>query len=381
MKKINIKYLFVSIVLIFSLILSTGCACITVTTPSSTSTPPVASEATNTPPLTPINPNWMPPTSENQTVTLPSIADVVALVKPSVVAINIEVVGYDIFSRPFTQSGAGSGWILDEDGIIVTNNHVVDGAETISVTLDDGETLTVDTSSVFTDQLSDLAILKVSAQNLPALKIGDSSKMRVGDWVVAIGNSLGLGISAKEGIVSRHGVSIPVSQGQTLYDLVETSAAINPGNSGGPLVNMAGEVIGITSAKIATAGVEGMGYAISSETAIPIIEELVKNGYVVRPWLGVSLYTVNEGIASRYNLSLSTGVLITQIVADGPAASAGLKEGDVIVNINGEEIVTVEDLTRILHSSKIGQAIEVTFWRGNTKSTLEVVLAETPSTS
>ncbi len=130
--------------------------------------------------------------------------------------------------------------------------------------------------------------------DLPALKIGDSATLRVGDWVIAIGNALGQGIRATEGIVSRQGVSLQISQDETLYDLIETSAAINPGNSGGPLVNLKGEVVGITSAKVAQIGVEGMGYAISTDTATPIIQELVTKGYVTRPWLGVGLYTVDQ---------------------------------------------------------------------------------------
>jgi len=309
---------------------------------------------------------------------LPSIADVVAKVKPSVVAITTEVVTFDLFNRPFTQEGAGSGWILDEDGIIVTNNHVVQGAKSITVTLDDGRAFVADIDSVFTDRLSDLAILEIDARGLPALKVGDSAELRVGDWVVAIGNALGRGISAKEGIVSRKGVSIPVSQAQALYDLVETSAAINPGNSGGPLVNLAGEVIGITSAKIATVGVEGMGYAISTGTAIPIIEALVKNGYVVRPWLGVVLHTVDEWIALRYDLAVNKGIFITEVAPGSPAADAGLAAGDIIVSVDGEEIATAEELIRLLHASKIGQSVEITFWRGGVKSTAVAVLAESP---
>ena len=194
----------------------------------------------------------MPPLttpSGTATLVLPDIADVVAKVKPSVVAITTEVISLDFFNRPFTQQGAGSGWILDKSGIIVTNNHVVEGASSITVTMDDGSTYTVDQSAVFTDVLNDLAIIKIDAQNLPAVTVGDSKSLRVGEWVVTIGNALGQGIRATEGIISRQGVSIPVAPGQTLYDLIETTAAINPGNSGGPLVNLAGEVIGITSAK------------------------------------------------------------------------------------------------------------------------------------
>lgn len=377
----RIKYLVFSLILILSLMLVPGCAMPYIDTSPPPPNPQPSPPAEPAPPPTPINPTWTPPptpAANQTTIALPSIADVVALVKPSVVAITTEVVTFDFFNRPFTQQGAGSGWILDEDGIIVTNNHVVEGARSITVTLDDGRTLSVDTSSVYTDSLNDLAILKVDARDLPALKIGDSSNMKTGEWVVAIGNALGQGIRATEGIISRQNVSIPVSQGQTLYDLIETSAAINPGNSGGPLVNLAGEVIGITSAKIATIGVEGMGYAISTETAIPIIEELIKNGYVVRPWLGVVVYTVDEFAVMRYDLAVNEGVLVTQLASPSPAAQAGLKAGDVIVSIDGEKMSTAEELIRVLHTSEIGQTLEITFWRGNTQQTTEVVLAESP---
>ncbi len=225
---------------------------------------------------TPIATDWSIPSGESESTVLPSIADVVAVVKPSVVAIDTEVI-VKVFGRSFTQEGAGSGWIIDENGIIVTNSHVVDGAESITVTLDDGRTFRVDPDTVAVDTLNDLAVLRIDAENLPAADVGDASALRVGDWLVAIGNPLGLGISAKEGIVSRLDVSLIV-EGQALDHLIETSAAINPGNSGGPLVNMRGEVIGITSAKIASVGVEGLGYAISTTEVIPVIEELITGG-------------------------------------------------------------------------------------------------------
>ena len=380
MNKVNLRLLFTSLILVVLLAMGTLSGCITITTPSTT-TPPTVTTAI-TPPI-PINPTWTPPSSANTTTTatstmLPNIADVVALVKPSVVAITTEVVALDFFNRPITQEGAGSGWIIDSNGIIVTNNHVIEGASTITVTMDDGTTYTVDNDKVFTDSLNDLAILRIDAQNLPALKICDSCSARVGQWVVAVGNALGQGIRATEGIISRQGVSIPVAQNQTLYDLIETTAAINPGNSGGPLVNMAGEVIGITSLKIATSGVEGMGYAISTATALPIIQELVNNGYVVRPWLGVSLYTINEWVAMRYELAVDKGVLLTEVGSDTPAAKTGLEAGDIIVSLGGKEVSTVEELTRALHASEIGQPIAVTYWRGDSKYTTEVIPAESP---
>jgi len=372
MKKANIKYLAISAILILVLSLSSGCL------PSNTETsPPVNSTPINNT-VDQIDPDWVSPPVESNASVLPSIADVVAKVKPSVVAINTEVVTYDFFNRPSTQKGAGSGWIIDENGIIVTNNHVVEGAENITVTLDDGRTFSVDINTVATDPLTDLAILKIDAENLPAASVGDSSKLRVGDWVVAIGNSLGERISATNGIVSAVGVSLSVSSGQTLYDLVQTDAAINPGNSGGPLVNMSGEVIGITSVKIAEVGVEGMGYAISSNSVLPIIEDLIIMGYVIRPWLGVVLYTVDEGVATRFGLAVNQGTLLTEVAPDSPADKAGLEPGDVIVSFAEREITNTDDLIQAIRATQIGQEVEIIYWRDDTKSTAYATLIESP---
>jgi serine protease Do len=369
MKKLNFKIL----IFTFIIVLALGATLAACTVTNSKTETPTGTDVTST-----SSPSWTPPANGNTIAQLPSIADVVALVKPSVVAINTEVTSYDIFNRPVTQEGAGSGWVLDANGIIVTNNHVVEGAKTITVTTDNGTTYTADTNAVFTDSLNDLAIIKINAKNLPALKLGNASNLRIGDWVIAIGNALGQGTRATEGIVSRQGVSLSVDQGQTLYDLIETSAAINPGNSGGPLVNLAGEVIGITSAKIASVGVEGMGYAISIDTATPIIQELVNKGYVTRPWLGVSLYTVDQMAISQLKLKVDKGVLLTQVVAGSPADKAGLKQWDVIVSIGGKDVATVEELTKFLHSSTIGEPLEIKYWRGNTEYTASVTPAESP---
>ncbi len=374
MKMTTVKYLVISLILILSLILSAGCSLLLDT---ETSSPPETAPANSTGTV-PINPDYTLPLPEGNVEPLPSIADVVAQVKPAVVAINTEVVTYDIFNQPFTQQGAGSGWIIDKDGLIVTNNHVVVGAESITVTLDDGTTLLVDMNTVATDSLTDLAVLKIDAENLPSLTVGDSLELRVGDWVVAIGNALGEGISATHGIVSRKDASITVSSGQTLYDLIQTNAAINPGNSGGPLVNMAGEVVGITSAKLSAVGVEGMGYAISSNAASPIIEELVQKGYIIRPWLGIVLRTVGQWLVLTEELAVEEGAFITYIAPDSPADKAGLEAGDVIVRWDDKEITSAENLIQAIHSNQIGQQIAITFWRGETQSTTLATLAESP---
>ncbi len=377
MKRLNLKTMLMTLVLVVTLaIIPASCIQITgqeetpTATPTSTATAPTATN--------PINPTWTPPESGNPNEELPSIADVVALVKPSVVAINTEVVAYDFFNQPYTQEGAGSGWIIDQNGIIVTNNHVVEGAETVTVTLDNGTTYTADVNTIASDPLNDVAIFKINASGLPAVKIGTSANLRVGDWVIAIGNALGQGIRATEGIVSREDVSLQVDVGQTLYDLIETSAAINPGNSGGPLVNLAGEVIGITNAKIADIGVEGMGYAISIDTAAPIIQALVNVGYITRPWLGVGLYTVDEMAIQQLDLKVDKGVLLTQIVDGSPADRAGLQQYDVVVGIGGLDVETVEELTKVLHTSVIGQPLEIKYWRGDQEYTTQAIPIESP---
>jgi serine protease Do len=207
--------------------------------------------------------------TQNAVINLPSFADLISAAKPSVVEINVTAtIGSG--RRTVQQQGAGSGWILDANGTIVTNNHVVTGATTITVTTSDGKVFPAQV--INTDPATDLALIKINATQLQSLKTGDASRLLAGDWVMAIGNPLGEGITATQGIVSRLGVSVPYSQTQTYNDLIETTAPINPGNSGGPLINLAGEVVGITT--LGANGVQGMGYAISMVDALPVIQKL-----------------------------------------------------------------------------------------------------------
>ena len=373
MHRVKRKHVVALLILILSLTLGTGCSWqpakwftldFSCSPPPAAETPPPTTPPPSTPPTTdPIDPDWTPPPCDGSSLQLADYTAVVAKVKPSVVAIR-------------TDSGAGSGWIIRQDGFIVTNNHVVAGAKTITITLDDDRTFPAQT--VRTDPLTDLAIVKIDAQNLPAASIGDSDRLMLGEQVAAIGNSLGLGISMKGGWVSRLGVSIPASGGQTLGDLIETDAAINPGNSGGPLVNMAGEVIGITSAKISVVGVEGMGYAISINKAVPIINQLIQNGYVIRPYLGVSLSDVNPTVVWWYELAVDRGAFVTYVAADSPAGKADIQSEDVITEWNGNEIATADDLIQAIHSSQIGQEVKIVFWRGDTENTTYATLVKNP---
>jgi serine protease Do len=368
MKKLAPKPLLICLVLILlSLFLGSGCGII----PKEWLVPPSDVEETLPAAPTesaaaPIDPEQASPEPCNGGEPLADFVAVVEKVKPSVVAIQTDV-------------GAGSGWIIREDGIIVTNNHVVSGAQNIAVSLDDGRTFTAD--EVRTDPLTDLAVVTIDAEGLPAAEIGNCEVLKVGQPVAAIGNALGLGIRMTGGWISRLGVSISVSAGQTLDDLIETDAAINPGNSGGPLVNMAGEVIGITSVKVSQVGIEGLGYAISMTTAKDVIDQLILKGYVTRTYLGVGLSDVNNVVAFFNDLAVDTGALVTRVAADSPADEAGLEEGDVIVQMDGEEVTNSAELLKAIHNRSIGQTVEIVYWRGDTRNTTEATLTESPPPS
>ncbi len=363
----KLKYVLVGFLLSSFVMLSSGCNWIDIVGNWLTQEPevqePPAVPTPTQPAATPIDPAWQPPQCDGDKPPLPDFVDVVAKVKPSVVSIQTEV-------------GAGSGWIIEEDGIIVTNNHVVAGAREIAILLDDGRTFPA--QEVRTDPLTDLAVVTIDVQDLPAADIGDSSKLQLGEPVAVIGNALGEGISMTGGWVSQLEVTLPVSAGQTLDDLIRTDAAINPGNSGGPLVNMAGEVIGITSVKIAQVGVEGFGYAISINTAKDVIDQLIVRGYVLRTYLGVRLSDVSPVVAFFNNLSVDKGAMVTFVSPDSPADEAGLKEGDVIVGLDDEEIANGRELIEGIHSRQVGQEVKIVYWRGNTKYTVHATLVESP---
>ncbi len=377
MKRIKFRYCLLGILLILVMLLSIGCQYFTTAPPATTST--VTSTVT-APPVQTGTVTFTPPVTTSQNPELDSFVEVVEKVKPSVVAINAEVTIIDIFGQEYRDEVAGSGWILgilDGSTLIVTNNHVIDGAFDITVTLEDGTVLPAAIKGH--DALSDIAVLTVNQTGLTAAAVGDSAKLKIGQEVMAIGNALGEGISATGGIVSRTGASLAVETGQMLTDLIQTDAAINPGNSGGPLVNMSGEVVGITSAKLAALGVEGMGYAISTRTALPIIQELIQKGYITRPYLGVSLQDVNSFTVLRYQLGVSQGAFISAIGAGSPAETAGLQAGDVIVNFDGEAITTANEALAAIHKATIGDTVTISYYRGGTQYNTTATLAESPA--
>jgi len=371
------RRIFISVGLIMLVVLTLGLFACSQQPISSQTQTPTANEipvSTLSPALSTNTASTLPPVQQPE---LPTIADVVARVKPSVVAIDDQILYTTRRGGTTAQAAAGSGWIMDSDGIIVTNDHVISGAQNIVVSLDDGRIFTA--VEVSSDPVNDLAIIKVNASGLPAAKIGDSSKLQVGTQVIAMGNALGEGIRVTGGLVSNLGTSIPLSASQTLYDLIETDAAINPGNSGGPLVNMAGEVVGIVNAKVSASGIEGMGYAISVNNASPILQQLVTQGYVVQPWIGAVFQTVDPGVAFIYGLSIQQGVLIMDVTVNSPASAAGLQQGDVIVAIDGKNMTNASQLAGVVSSSQIGQKLQIAYQRGNNKSTVEVTTAQNPT--
>ena len=354
------------------LVILTGCIPLAPAAPTTT-TPTSAQPAT---PSEHVDPDWRFPASPSSSqATLPSFVDVVKEVRPAVVSVITEMVAYDIFSQAYTQEAAGSGVIIDTAGYIITNNHVVDGASDIQIELHDGTTYRA--TIVGTDPLTDLAVIRAEASGLPFSTLGASVDLAVGEWVVAIGNALGEGISASQGIVSRLDVSLTVG-GNTLNDLIQTTAAINPGNSGGPLVDMAGQVIGINSVKVASIGIEGMSYAIAIDGARPIIQSLINQGYVTRPWLGVSLYTVDRFTARVNQLSVEEGALVVDVSRDSPAERAGLQKGDVIVEFDGAPIKNSNDLLLGIINSAVGQTVEIVYVRKEDRLISNTQLEESP---
>lgn len=308
-----------------------------------------------------------------------STQELVAEVAPAVVSIVVETVSYNWFWQAVPETGAGSGIVISPDGYIVTNNHVVEGAQKVTVTLSDGSVFAA--TIIGTDAQTDLAVVKIDASNLAYLHILSNSleQLNVLDPVVAVGNALALegGPTWTTGVVSNLGRSIQESTGVVLNDIIQTDAAINAGNSGGPLLNTAGQVIGINVAIASNA--ENIGFAISTDTLIPVVQSLIAEGKVVRPWLGVSVTTVTATIQQYYQLSVDTGALITSISNSSPASKAGLRAGDVIVKIDDDDINTATELTTAISSRQIGDQIEIVYYRGNVQQWADATLEESPS--
>ena len=269
----------------------------------------------------------------------------------------------------------GSGFIVDGDGYIITNNHVIQGAEDITVILRDDTQLKA--KLIGSDSRVDVAVLKVEPPNkkpLPAVKFGDSDKVRVGDWVIAIGNPFGLGHSVTAGIISARGRALG---NESLDDYLQTDAAINKGNSGGPLFNAEGEVIGVNTAIFSPSGTNaGLAFSIPSNLVKQVADQLREFGRVKRGWIGVSYQSVTDDIADSFNLDRARGVLVANVVADGPAAKAGLKRNDIILNFAGQDVPDLRRFPRIVANARVGSTVDVVVWRQGKEQTFKLKIGE-----
>lgn len=303
------------------------------------------------------------------------IINVVKQVRPAVVNINTESQVQTMFGV-FPQQGAGSGVIIRSDGYIVTNNHVVQGATTIKVTLIGGKTLTG--RIMGRDALTDLAVIKVDSKDrLPAARLGPSGTLQVGQLAIAIGNPFGLGSTVTTGVVSALNRNIELPN-LVVENLIQTSAAINPGNSGGALVDSAGSVIGINTAIIPNA--QGIGFAIPSDVARVEMEQLIANGRVIRPWVGVVYGGEVDAQSGRaYNLGTDHGVIVREVDPNGPAARGGVRPRDIITAINADRVDSWSDFVRDVVAKKIGDVVKLTIVRDGAPRTLSVTLAERPA--
>lgn len=298
-------------------------------------------------------------------------------VGPAVVGITNKAYARDFYNRKVVvEQGTGSGVIFDAQGYIATNYHVVQGAQELAVSLSDGRVLTGKVIGV--DPATDLAVVKVDETNLPVAALGDSDSLLVGEPAIAIGNPLGLEFkgSVTAGVISALNRSIEI--GERKFKLIQTDAAINPGNSGGALVNADGAVVGINSAKISVAGVEGIGFAIPINTARPILQSIIEKGRVIRAYLGVGV--IDSSLAARYgyDLSLDHGVLVAKVFPGGPADKYDIRKGDVILQVAGADVNSVADLRSLLDAKAVGEKVDILLVRDGQNKTIQAVLEEMP---
>lgn len=308
-------------------------------------------------------------TASAATLVVIDLADMVDEISPSVVEVFTETKQVSNWFQEYVTEGAGSGVVLTEDGYIVTNHHVIDGASSIKVRLNDGQTYTAELTG--TDAKTDLAVLKINVSGLPATKLADSSSVRVGDFVIAIGNPLGeLGGTVTNGIISAKDREITID-GENMT-LLQTSAAVNPGNSGGGLFDLDGELVGVVNAKSSGEDIEGLAFAIPANTVKEITQELIQYGYVTgRPQLGISVAQITRLGMGRQTYYSTPGLYITQSIADN-----GLKAGDRVIQIDGTPINSAADVSTVLDRHSVGDVVKVEVSRNGRETTITVKLTE-----
>jgi serine protease Do len=323
-----------------------------------------------------------------------AVAGVVAAVKPSVVNVSSSrtVKGGGIappllkrffgdefrsFDKPreYKKSGLGSGVIVNGDGYILTNNHVIKGADEIKVTLSDKREFKG--RVIGTDQKTDLAVIKIDSDNLPAIKLGDSDQLKIGETVLAIGTPFGLKQTVTSGIVSATGrANVGIADYE---DFIQTDAAINPGNSGGALVNIKGELVGINTAIFSTTGgYQGIGFAIPSNMAKAVMESLIEKGKVVRGWIGLSIQPLTPDLAAQFALKDEKGVLVGDVIEGGPAEKAGMQRGDVVVEFDGKEVNEVVNFRNMVAGTAPNKEVKVRLIRDGKAKTVDVIISEMP---
>ncbi len=335
--------------------------------------------------------------SASPQVTLPDFADLAARQGPAVVHIAVSKEAHKVSGRMFRNmpnqddlppffrnfpmpqmpdegpsQGLGSGFIVSPDGIVLTNAHVVDGADTVVVTLTDKREYTA--KVLGKDKTTDIAVLKIDAKDLPVVAIGDPAGTRVGEWVVAIGAPFGLDNTVTAGIVSAKGRSLP---GDAAVPFIQTDAAVNPGNSGGPLFNLKGEVIGINSQIFSrSGGFQGLAFAIPIDVAMDVKDQIAHNGKVSHGRLGVSIQEVNQSLAETFGLPKPGGALVGSVVKDGPAAKAGIEAGDVILKFDGKPISRSADLPPMVAKVKPGSTVALDVWRAGKAMSVSAKIGE-----
>ena len=344
--------------------------------------------------------------SNNYSKDLPNFSELASSSSPAVVYINtVKTISnqsrsrgfndplYDDFLRKFFGEipnrgqqrerqvyGTGSGFILSGDGYLLTNRHVIQGADEIIVSLSDRREFKAEL--IGSDERADLALLKVEATNLPTVKLGTSKELKVGEWVVAIGSPFQLNFSVTAGIVSAKGRSIPNGSDSTYVPFIQTDVAINPGNSGGPLFNLSGEVVGINSQILTrSGGYMGVAFAIPIDYAMNIVEQLKDKGYVARGWLGVSIQEVTRDLAEALGMEIPKGALISQVIEDSPAEKAGLLERDVIIEFDGANIFYQGDLPQTVGTVKPGSKVEAIVLRDGKQKVIQVEVGELSETN
>ena len=348
--------------------------------------PTVAPELPTPTPESTVTPTPLPTAIPPPDLHIPNVADVVERVRPAVVSLVAKTVVRDFFGSLRTSFGSGTGVIISPEGYVITNNHVIEDAVEILVTLDDGEQ--VEAELVGADVLSDLAVLRIPGSNHPSLPLSEDVPLRVGEWVVAIGNALNLpgGPTVTVGVVSALGRTISGGGGYELYDLIQTDTVINSGNSGGPLINVYGELIGINTVVLrggSTSGgtpVEGIGFAINMETARWVTDQLIEDGRVKWAWMGVFLADLTPEMAAEFSLPVREGAIIQSVVEGSPAHRAGIIPGDIVLSMAGEKVSNVSELLRLLRTEiRVGQEVEVEIFSDGGTRTVRMVLGDRPS--